>query len=188
MKYDAIIVGAGPAGVFTAYELKEKGFQGSILLLEKGAAIEKRKCPKASTGRCVHCKPCHITTGFSGAGAFSDGKYVISTEYGGWLTEFLEPETVIDYIEQADSILVKFGATTERFMPNNELKLECLKHEIKVVCGRKVARQMRMYLEAVLEELQFMDEDAEIDKELLIPLKRVLEILEKEDSESEGLE
>lgn len=63
----------------------------------------------------------------------------------------------------------------------------CLKHEIKVVCGRKVARQMRMYLEAILE-VKFMDEDAEIDKELLIPLKRVLEILEKEDSESEGLE
>ena len=58
----------------------------------------------------------------AGAGAFSDGKYVISTEYGGWLTEFLEPETVIDYIEQADKILVKFGATTERFMPATSLK------------------------------------------------------------------
>ena len=61
----------------------------------------------------------------------------------------------------------------------------CLKHEIKVVCGRKVARKMQMYLEAILEELQFMEEDAELDKEVLIPLKHVLEILEKEDSESE---
>lgn len=68
--------------------------------------------------------------GMAGAGAFSDGKYVISTEYGGWLTEFLEPETVINYIEQADDILVRFGATTERFMPNNELKLECIKHDL----------------------------------------------------------
>lgn len=64
----------------------------------------------------------------------------------------------------------------------------CLKHEIKVVGGRKVARQMRMYLEAILEELQFMEEDVEIDKDLLIPLKHILEILEKEDSEAEELE
>lgn len=64
----------------------------------------------------------------------------------------------------------------------------CLKHEIKVVCGRKVARQMWMYLEAILEELQFMEEDVEIDKDLLIPLKHILEILEKEDSEAEELE
>ena len=92
MKYDAIIVGAGPAGVFTAYELKEKGFQGSILLLEKGAAIEKRKCPKTSTGRCVHCKPCHITTGFSGAGAFSDGKLSLNYEVGGDLPDLIATE------------------------------------------------------------------------------------------------
>ena len=64
----------------------------------------------------------------------------------------------------------------------------CLKHEIKVVCGRKVARKMQMYLEAILEELQFMEENAELDKEVLTPLKHVLEILEKEDSEPEGLE
>ena len=64
----------------------------------------------------------------------------------------------------------------------------CLKHEIKVVCGRRVASQMQMYLEAILEELQFMEEDAELDKEVLIPLKHVLEILEKEDSEPEELE
>ena len=64
----------------------------------------------------------------------------------------------------------------------------CLKHEIKVVCGRRVARQMQMYLEAILEELQFMEEDAELDKEVLTPLKYVLEILEKEDSEPEELE
>ena len=74
MKYDTIIVGAGPAGIFTALELKKQGYTGSILLIDEGAAIENRKCPKSKTGRCASCKPCHITTGFSGAGAFSDGK------------------------------------------------------------------------------------------------------------------
>ena len=69
-------------------------------------------------------------SGFGGAGAFSDGKYVISTEYGGWLTDFIDPQKVIQYIEEADSIMVSFGATTERFMPNNELKKFCLQYDL----------------------------------------------------------
>lgn len=74
-------------------------------------------------------------------------------------------------------------------LPKQDYLIQCcLKHEIKVVCGRKVARQMQMYLEAILEELQFMEEDTELNKEILIPLKHVLEILEKEDSEPEELE
>ena len=72
MKYDVIIVGAGPAGIFTAYEMLEKGSKKKIIMLEKGSAIENRSCPKGKVGKCVNCKPfCHITTGFSGAGAFS---------------------------------------------------------------------------------------------------------------------
>ena len=73
-KYDVVIVGAGPAGIFTAYEMITRGSTKKILMIEKGQPIEKRSCPKAKTGRCVGCKPCNITTGFSGAGAFSDGK------------------------------------------------------------------------------------------------------------------
>ena len=71
MAYDLIIVGAGPAGIFTALELLRRGSKKKILILEKGQPVEKRCCPKAETGRCMNCKPyCHITTGFSGAGAF----------------------------------------------------------------------------------------------------------------------
>ena len=81
-------------------------------------------------GQCVHCKSCSIMEGMAGAGAFSDGKYVISTEYGGWLTEFLPDQTVRDYIEQADAILVSHGATQERYAPNDELKRECLRHDL----------------------------------------------------------
>ena len=74
--YDLIIVGAGPAGIFTALELLRKSSTPhKILLVEKGKPVEKRHCPKDKTGVCVNCKPtCAITTGFSGAGAFSDGK------------------------------------------------------------------------------------------------------------------
>ena len=72
MHTDILIVGAGPAGIFTALELLKKGSKKHIMILEKGKAVENRRCPKQKTQVCVNCKPsCHITTGFSGAGAFS---------------------------------------------------------------------------------------------------------------------
>ncbi len=131
-KYDVVIIGGGISGIMSAYRLTEKNADLKVALLEKGHTITKRICPiiKKTTDHCIKCKSCAIMEGMAGAGAFSDGKYVISTEYGGWLTDFLEPETVIDYIEQADKLLVSFGATTERFMPNNDLKSECLKYDL----------------------------------------------------------
>ena len=80
-KYDLIIVGAGPAGIFTAVELLRHGSKKKMLLVKKGKPVEKRHCPKAEVGHCVNCRPtCAITTGFSGAGAFSDGKLSLSYE------------------------------------------------------------------------------------------------------------
>ncbi len=130
--YDVAIIGGGIGGLMHAYRLTEKNPDIKVAIIERGHSIEKRICPIVAkkTDRCIKCKSCAIMEGFAGAGAFSDGKYIISTEYGGWLTEFLEPSTVIDYIEQADSILVKYGATEERFMPNNDLKKLCLQHDL----------------------------------------------------------
>lgn len=73
-KYDVIIIGAGPSGIFCAYELKRQDPQLKVLMIEKGRCIEKRRCPKRTTNVCAGCVPCSITTGFAGAGAFSDGK------------------------------------------------------------------------------------------------------------------
>ena len=89
--YDLIIVGAGPAGIFTALELLRKSSTPhKILLVEKGKPVEKRHCPKDKTGVCVNCKPtCAITTGFSGAGAFSDGKLSLSYQVGGELPDLI---------------------------------------------------------------------------------------------------
>ena len=84
MNKDVIIVGAGPAGIFTALEMVKKGTDKKIVIVEKGQSVENRRCPKHKTKQCVNCKPyCHITTGFSGAGAFSDGKLSLSSEVGG---------------------------------------------------------------------------------------------------------
>ena len=111
MKKDVVIIGAGPAGIFTALEMLRKGSKQSILIVEKGAAIEKRSCPKSKTQKCVNCKPyCHITTGFSGAGAFSDGKLSLSYEVGGDLPTLIGEDFAQETINYTDKIYLEFGA------------------------------------------------------------------------------
>ena len=111
MKKDIVIVGAGPAGIFTAIEMLRRGSKKSIVIVEKGNSIEKRKCPKSTTKKCMSCKPyCHITTGFSGAGAFSDGKLSLSYEVGGNLPELIGSELAQETIDYADKIYLEFGA------------------------------------------------------------------------------
>lgn len=130
--YDILIIGGGIGGIMAAYRLAENKPDCRILMVEKGHTIVQRHCPivLGKVDKCVNCASCAIMEGMAGAGAFSDGKYVISTEYGGWLTDFLEPQTVLHYIEEADSVLVKFGATTDRFQPDNELKRLCLQYDL----------------------------------------------------------
>ena len=111
MQKDVIIIGAGPAGIFTALEMLKKGSRQRILIVEKGRAVEDRHCPKDKTGRCVGCKPyCHITTGFSGAGAFSDGKLSLSSDVGGDLPNLITPEKAQETIRYTDKIYLEFGA------------------------------------------------------------------------------
>ena len=111
-KYDVVIVGAGPAGIFSALEMVKMGTKRSILIIEKGKAIEKRTCPKYKTGKCMNCKPCHITTGFSGAGAFSDGKLSLCEEVGGDLPSLVGADFAKSMIDYTDSIYLSFGADT----------------------------------------------------------------------------
>lgn len=136
--YDLIIVGAGPSGVFTGYELIELGIVKSkkILIIEQGKPVEKRYCPVEKTGKCVKCKPyCNITSGFSGAGAFSDGKLTLpnkdsdSIEVGGILDEYLGVEKTKELMYYTDDIYLKFGADPH---------LEGLEHldEIKKISDR----------------------------------------------------
>ncbi len=111
MNYNVVIIGAGPAGIFTALEMLNMGTKQKILIVEKGAAIEKRACPKAKVGHCVNCKPyCHITTGFSGAGAFSDGKLSLSYEVGGDLPSLIGEDFAQQMIDYTDKIYLQFGA------------------------------------------------------------------------------
>ena len=111
MQTDVVIVGAGPSGIFTALEMIKRGTKQRIVIVEKGLAVEQRRCPKAVTGRCVNCKPyCHITTGFSGAGAFSDGKLSLSFEVGGDLPSLIGADKAQAAIDYTDGIYLEFGA------------------------------------------------------------------------------
>ncbi len=121
MKYDVIIVGAGPSGYMCAYELAHKKSDLKILLIDRGRNIFNRKCPvlehkidkcPISTKGYRECQPaCSITSGFGGAGAYSDGKFNITTEFGGWLTDYMDPSDLMDIIKYVDDINLSFGAT-----------------------------------------------------------------------------
>ncbi len=120
-RWDVIIVGAGPAGIFTALELSEKLPGASILMLEKGPEIQKRICPRNTLARgCRECSPCSIVSGWGGAGAFSDGKLTLTPRFGGLLPEYLGRQEVTELIEYVDGIWKRFGAPNRLFGADEE--------------------------------------------------------------------
>ena len=109
-EFDVIIIGAGPAGIFSALELADSGLR--VLILEKGRTIGNRSCPVHTKGvRCVNCKPCGILCGWGGAGAYSDGKLTLTTEFGGMLDLYVDKTALAGLIDYVDGIYLKFGAT-----------------------------------------------------------------------------
>jgi uncharacterized FAD-dependent dehydrogenase len=122
-EYDVIIIGAGPGGIFCAYELMEQQPDLRVLMIEKGRSIEKRNCPKRVTKVCAGCKPCSITTGFAGAGAFSDGKLSLSPDVGGTLPDILGYDEATKLIHESDEIYLKFGADKNVYGVDKEVEL-----------------------------------------------------------------
>ncbi|HJV45134.1 MAG TPA: NAD(P)/FAD-dependent oxidoreductase [Bacillota bacterium] len=132
-QYDVIIVGAGPAGIFASYELSLKAPQMKVLLVDKGHTIYQRRCPileekvqfcPPAAGRKEYagCLPsCSITGGFGGAGAYSDGKFNITTEFGGWMTDYLAPSQVLDLIRYVDEINLNHGAINTLTDPTTDV-------------------------------------------------------------------
>ena len=170
-KYDVIIIGAGPSGIFCAYELIENNKNLNILMIEKGRPIEKRNCPKRKTKKCVGCQPCSITTGFAGAGAYSDGKLSLSPDVGGNLQEILGYDRTIELLKESDDIYLKFGADEKVYGIDEEeeiasirkkaiqanLKLiECPIRHLGTEEGYKIYTRLQEHLLASGVEIKFM--------------------------------
>ena len=161
-KYDVIIVGAGCSGIFAALEIV-KNSKLKVLMIEKGNSIKNRKCPKRTLGKCVNCEPCNITTGFSGAGAFSDGKLTLSPDVGGNLHTYIgydETQKLIDYV---DSVYLSFGADDKIYGTDNldkikEIEVEAIKNDLKLIVyplrhlGTDQSYQIYSKIEKHLEE------------------------------------
>ena len=114
-KYDVIIVGAGPAGIFAALELTANS-EAKILIVEQGAPLAKRKCiTQGEYGRCLRCNPCAITSGWGGAGAFSDGKLTLTPSFGGMLNEFIDQDLLEKLIDEVDRVYLSYGASEKVF-------------------------------------------------------------------------
>ena len=109
--YDVIIVGAGPGGIYAAYELEKSDKKLKVAMFDSGHSLEKRKCPidGVKVKSCINCKTCSIMSGFGGAGAFSDGKYNITNDFGGTLYEYIGKKKAIELMEYVDEINMKFG-------------------------------------------------------------------------------
>ena len=137
--YDIIVVGMGPSSIFLAYELIQKNEAKNILLIDEGKPVEKRNCPIEKVGECLKCKPfCNITSGFSGAGAFSDGKLSLYNEedddlyVGGNLHKYIGVEKTKRLIDYTDDIYLKFGA---------DKKLEGIEHKEEITKLKKKAKK-----------------------------------------------
>jgi uncharacterized FAD-dependent dehydrogenase len=138
LNYDVIIVGAGPAGIFSALELAEKT-KLNVLMLDRGQDINQRKCPASRGYECVNCDPCSVLSGWGGAGAFSDGKLTLSTEVGGWLDQYMSSKELQELLDCADGIYLKYGAT-EHVYGEDEEKIEDIERKASLA-GLKLIRQ-----------------------------------------------
>ena len=137
MVYDVIIVGAGPGGIFTAYELKKRAPEKSVAVFELGRELSRRKCPidGEKVKSCVKCPVCSIMSGFGGAGAFSDGKYNITNQFGGTLYEHVGKQKAIELMRYVDEINLSHGGEGTKLYStaNTQIKRMCLENGLHLL-------------------------------------------------------
>jgi uncharacterized FAD-dependent dehydrogenase len=175
MDYDVIIIGAGPGGIYAAYELAHDDSALKIAVFEAGNRLDRRKCP--IDGRrvktCINCKSCSIMSGFGGAGAFSDGKYNITNDFGGNLYEYIGKEEAIRLMEYVDAINLAHGGEGTRLYTtaNTSLKKMCLQHKLQLLDAsvRHLGTDINhVVLESLYDELRSM-----VEFHFLTPVTRI---------------
>ena len=134
-KFDTVIIGGGIGGLMAAYRLRKNAPDMKIAITERGNELNKRVCPASKNNGCVHCQICSITSGFAGAGAFSDGKFNLGTAYGGTLGEELGDDVANHYINEVDKILNEYctSGVPQVFKSNDELRLKCIQNNLRLL-------------------------------------------------------
>ncbi len=133
--YNTAIIGGGIGGLMAAYRLKKNNPDSKVIIFDSGHMIDKRTCPASKNKGCIHCKICSITSGFAGAGAFSDGKFNLGTAYGGTLGEVIGDDVAMEYINEVDNTLKHFAGDDypQLYLSNEELKLKCLQNNLRLL-------------------------------------------------------
>ena len=165
MNYDIIIIGAGPGGIFSAYELTAQRPDLKIAVFEAGHALKKRKCPidgeKIKT--CIRCKSCSIMSGFGGAGAFSDGKYNITNDFGGTLHEYIGKKKALDLMKYVDEINMRHGGEGTKLYTTagSTFRTECIKHDLHLLNAS--VRHLGTDINYIVLENLFAELDKKVD-------------------------
>lgn len=137
MNYDVLIIGAGPGGIFSALELKRKSPELSVGVIEAGHALSRRKCPidGERIKSCISCKSCSIMSGFGGAGAFSDGKYNITNDFGGTLYEYIGKKQALELMHYVDEINMAYGGEGTKLYSTSGTKFKklCMQNDLHLL-------------------------------------------------------
>ena len=175
MKYDVIIIGAGPGGIFSAYELMQKQPNLKVAVFESGNPLEKRKCPidGDKVKSCIKCKSCAIMNGFGGAGAFSDGKYNITNDFGGTLHEYIGRENALKLMEYVDKINVAHGGENTKMYSTvgTDIKKTCMQNKLTLL--EASVRHLGTDINYVVLENLFQELMTHVDFYFNTPIRKI---------------
>ncbi len=175
MKYDVIIIGAGPGGIFSAYELMQKQPKLKVAVFESGNPLEKRKCPidGDKVKSCIKCKSCAIMNGFGGAGAFSDGKYNITNDFGGTLHEYIGRENALKLMEYVDKINVAHGGENTKMYSTvgTDIKKTCMQNKLTLL--EASVRHLGTDINYVVLENLFQELMTHVDFYFNTPIRKI---------------
>ena len=182
MNYDVIIVGAGPGGIFSAYELVKLNPSLKIAVFEAGNSLDKRKCPidGVKIKSCIGCESCAIMNGFGGAGAFSDGKYNITNQFGGTLFEYIGKREAIDLMKYVDEINLSHGGEGTKLYStaNSEIKRTCLQNGLHLLDAQ--VRHLGTDINYVVLENLYNELSEKVEFFFRTPVERVEKITDAE--------
>ena len=174
-RFDVIIIGAGPGGIFSAYELMKSKKNLKVAVFDMGNSLEKRKCPidgdKVKT--CINCEHCSIMSGFGGAGAFSDGKYNITNDFGGTLYEYIGKKKALELMEYVDHINVTHGGEGTKLYSTagSDIKRLCMQNKLKLLDAS--VRHLGTDINFIVLQNLYNEMKDSIDFHFLEPVKKI---------------